>query len=177
MCVLPGRGESLQSRQDVSPYLCVCFLSGAPVDSVNRLGGNLFLLLCRSRRNVTTTHQRVYTSQGEADLRGLRRTGQSRRLTYFQRTTGVVSFFFKESPTFFPFFKAFPDRHALPFPFPLRRSFARTFVPSATRKAERSPLEGGGPTNLRAGGLLHPGRTLKTKVSLVRTNSVSVLFH
>lgn len=142
MCVLPGRGESLQSRQDVSPYLCVCFLSGAPVDSVNRLGGNLFLLLCRSRRNVTTTHQRVYTSQGEADLRGLRRTGQSRRLTYFQRTTGVVSFFFflKSRLLSFLFFKALPDRHALPFPFPLlRRSFARTFVRSATRKAERSP--------------------------------------
>lgn len=62
VCVLPGRGGSLQSRQDVSPYLCVCFLYGAPVDSVNRLGGNLSLLLSRSRRNVTTTHQRVYTS-------------------------------------------------------------------------------------------------------------------
>lgn len=143
MCVLPGRGESLQSRQDVSPYLCVCFLSGAPVDSVNRLGGNLFLLLCRSRRNVTTTHQRVYTSQGEADLRGLRRTGQSRRLTYFQRTTGVVSsppLFFKESPTFFPFLKPSLTDTLSPFPFPLlRRSFARTFARSATRKAERSP--------------------------------------
>lgn len=104
MCVLPGRGESLQSREDVSPCLCDCFLSGAPIDSVNRLGGNLFLLLCRSRRNVTTTHQRVYTSQGEADLRGLRRIGQSRRLTYVQRMTGVVSFS-KELSTFFPFFR------------------------------------------------------------------------
>lgn len=110
VCVLPGRGGSLQSRRDVSPYLCACFLCGAPVDSDSRLGGNLSLLLSRSRRNVTTTHQRVYTRQGEADLRGLQRIGQNQRLTYLQLTTSVTFLFvfIKESPTFF-----LPDGHSL----------------------------------------------------------------
>lgn len=83
--------------------------------------------------------------------------------------------FLKESPTFFPFGASLADTLSPFLSLFSPRSLVR-FARSATRKAERTRWEGGGPNNPIAGRLLHPVRTLKTKFSLFRVNFVSVLF-